>query len=153
LTPLRSDAYYVLEAYSPTSDSVRLALTVTDQAGKAVVSTPARTAQLPAGGGVLSGVVPLAGLPAGEYRLTARLETSKGTVERTAEFTKVADMQQTMARERADGGAGSTDEGYFGPCPTRIRRGRRPSRLIATSGRCRPKKDLSIQWRRFLTQF
>jgi len=156
LTPLRSDAYYVLEAYSPEPDSVRLALTVSDRAGKAVVSTPTRIALLPHGGGVLSGVVPLAGLPAGEYRLTARLETSKGAVERTAPFT-MADMEQTMAREAGRIAAlSSTDEGHFGAMSNaELEAAAEPLALIAKSGEMSPyKKDLSIQAkRRFLTRF
>ena len=49
LTPLRSDAYYMFEAYTESADSVRLAITVADQKGKAMVSTPPRTAQLAGG--------------------------------------------------------------------------------------------------------
>ncbi|HEU5303187.1 MAG TPA: GWxTD domain-containing protein, partial [Gemmatimonadales bacterium] len=156
LTPLRSDAYYMLEAYNPMPDSARLAITVADQAGKAVVSTPARRAQLPAGGGVLSGVVPLAGLPAGRYRMVARLETSQGTVERTAEFV-MADMEQTMAREASRlAVTAATDEGYFGAMSSaQLDAAAEPLQLIARSGELSPyKKDLSIQAkRRFLTQF
>jgi len=156
LTPLRSDAYYMFEAYTEAPDSARLALQVTDQSGKAVVSTPPRTAQLPAGGGVLSGVVPLAGLPAGQYRLSAKLETSKGTVERTADFV-MADMEQTMAREQTRLAAtANTDEGYFGALSSpELDAAEEPLQLIAKSGELRPyKKDLSLQAkRRFLTQF
>ena len=156
LTPLRSDAYYMFEAYTEAADSVRLAITVADQKGKAVVSTPPRSAQLPAGGGVLSGVVPLAGLPAGQYRLVAKMETSKGTVERAADFI-MADMEQTMARESSRLAAtASTDEGYFGAMSSvQLDAAQAPLQLIAKSGELSPyKKDLSLQAkRRFLTQF
>jgi GWxTD domain-containing protein len=156
LTPLRSDAYYMFEAYTQAADSARLAITVADQKGKAVVSTPPRTAQLPVGGGVLSGVVPLAGLPAGQYRLVAKLETKKGTVERAAEFV-MADMEQTMARETSRLAAtASTDEGYFGAMSSaQLDAAQAPLGLIARSGELSPyKKDLSLQAkRRFLTQF
>ena len=50
LTPLRSKAYYMIEAYSATEDSVSLGIAVTDATGKTVVSTPPRRARLPAGG-------------------------------------------------------------------------------------------------------
>ena len=156
LTPLRSDAYYMFEAYTEAADSVRLAITVADQKGKAVVSTPPRTAQLPAGGGVLSGVVPLAGLPSGQYRLVARLETKKGTVERAADFV-MADMEQTMARESSRLAAtATTDEGYFGAMSSvQLDAAQAPLQLIAKSGELSPyKKDLSLQAkRRFMTQF
>jgi len=156
LTPLRSEAYYVLEAYSSAPDSVRLALTVRDQAGKTVVSTPARSARLPQGGGVLSGAVPLAGLTAGDYRLTARLETSNGTLERTASFI-MADMHQTVEREAARMTALSgTDEGYFGSLSNlQLDAAADPLSLIANSRELVPySKKLSIQAkRRFLTQF
>ena len=156
LTPLRSDAYYMFEAYTEAADSARLAITVADQKGKAVVSTPPRTAQLPAGGGVLSGVIPLAGLPAGQYRLVAKLETSKGTVERTADFV-MADMEQTMARETSRlAASASTDEGFFGAMTSaQLDAAQAPLQLIAKSGELSPyKKDLSLQAkRRFLTQF
>jgi GWxTD domain-containing protein len=156
LTPLRSDAYYMFEAYTPTADSARIAITVADQAGKSVVSTPPRTAQLPAGGGVLSGVIPLAGLPAGQYRLVAKLATSKGTEERTAEFV-MADMQQTAAREQSRLAATSaTDEGYFGAMSSaELDAAESPLQLIAKAGELSAyKKDLSLQAkRRFLTQF
>jgi len=156
LTPLRSDAYYMFEAYTEAADSARLAITVADQKGKAVVSTPPRTAQLPAGGGVLSGVIPLAGLPAGQYRLVAKLETSKGTVERTADFV-MADMEQTMARETSRLAAtANTDEGFFGAMTSaQLDAAQAPLQLIAKSGELSPyKKDLSLQAkRRFLTQF
>lgn len=156
LTPLRSDAYYMFEAYTATPDTARLAISVADQSGKAVVSTPPRSAQLPAGGGVLSGVIPLAGLPAGQYRLVARLATSKGTVERAADFV-MADMQQTVAREQSRLAAtASTDEGYFGAMSSaELDAAREPLQLIAKSGELSVyKKDLSLQAkRRFLTQF
>jgi GWxTD domain-containing protein len=156
LTPLRSDAYYMFEAYTEVPDSARLAINVADQRGKSVVSTPPRTAQLPAGGGVLSGVIPLAGLPAGQYRLVAKLETSKGTVERAADFV-MADMEQTMAREQSRLAAtANTDEGYFGAMSNaELDAAADPLRLIAKSGEMRAyKKDLSLQAkRRFLTQF
>jgi GWxTD domain-containing protein len=156
LTPLRSDAYYMFEAYTEAADSVRLAITVADQKGKAVVSTPPRTAQLPAGGGVLSGVVPLAGLPSGQYRLVAKLETKKGTVERAADFV-MADMEQTMARESSRLAAtATTDEGYFGAMSSaQLDVAQAPLQLIAKSGELSPyKKDLSLQAkRRFMAQF
>jgi GWxTD domain-containing protein len=156
LTPLRSDAYYMFEAYTPTPDSARIAITVADQSGKSVVSTPPRMAQLPAGGGVMSGVVPLAGLPAGQYRLMAKLQTSKGTEERTAEFV-MADMQQTAVREQSRLAAtASTDEGYFGAMSSaELDAAESPLQLIAKGGELSAyKKDLSLQAkRRFLTQF
>jgi GWxTD domain-containing protein len=156
LTPLRSNAYYMIEAYSSTEDSVSLGISVTDSAGKTVVSTPPRRARLPAGGGVLSGAVPLAGLPAGSYRMAAKFTSSHGTVERDAPFT-MAELQQTMAREVERKEANkATDEGYFDlMSEAELDEAAEPIALIATSQeRSGYKKDLSLRAkRRYLTQF
>ena len=156
LTPLRSNAYYMIEAYSATEDSVSLGIAVTDTTGKTVVSTPPRRARLPAGGGVLSGAVPLAGLPAGEYRMTAKFSSSKGTVERTASFS-MAELDKTLERDVALRTANlGTDEGYFESLnDAQLDAAADPLSLIATgSERSAYKKNLSLRAkRRFLTDF
>jgi GWxTD domain-containing protein len=156
LTPLRSNAYYMVEAYTAAEDSVSLGIAVTDPAGKTVVSTPPRRARLPAGGGVLSGAVPLAGLPAGEYRLTAKLTSSHGSVERAARFTMAA-LDETLAKEAERKEANkNTDEGYFELMnEAQLDAAAEPTALIATGQeRGGYKKDLSLRAkRRYLTQF
>jgi GWxTD domain-containing protein len=156
LTPLRSNAYYMIEAYSAAEDSVSLGIGVTDSSGKTVVSTPPRRARLPAGGGVLSGAVPLAGLPAGQYRMTAKFTSSKGTVERTARFIMAA-LDQTLVRDTAERTANLiTDEGYFASLnDAQLDAAAEPLSLIASgSERSAYKKNLSLRAkRRFLTDF
>ena len=156
LTPLRSNAYYMIEAYSSAEDSVSLGISITDTTGKTVVSTPPRRARLPAGGGVLSGAVPLAGLPAGQYRMTAKFTSSHGTVERKAPFV-MAELEQTMAREAERREANKvTDEGYFDlMSEAQLDAAAEPVVLIATSQeRGGYRKDLSLRAkRRYLTQF
>ena len=114
LTPLRSTVYYVLEAYSDHADSARLAVTVSDAKGEAVVSTPSNLVRLPKGGGVLTGAVDLAGLPAGSYQLAASLDVEGHTIHRSAAFT-MADLASTVARSDSLRTSDRiTDAGYFG---------------------------------------
>ncbi|MGH7527318.1 MAG: GWxTD domain-containing protein, partial [Gemmatimonadales bacterium] len=157
LTPLRSKAFYLVEAYNSAEDSARLAITVTDAAGKALVSTAPSRARLPQGGGVLTGVVDVAGLPAGEYRLTARLDMGGATLERTAEFS-MAELSETVAKEADRREAAKvTDEGHFaGMTAEQLDAAAAPLSLIARSGELSAykKKDLSLRAkRRFLAEF
>jgi GWxTD domain-containing protein len=129
---------------------------VSDPTGKPLVSTASSQRRLPQGGGVLTGVVDLAGLPAGDYRLTARLDVGGTTIERTAEFT-MAELGETVALE-ADRRAALriTDEGYFADMtPEQLDAAAAPLSLIAKSGEMSAyKKDLSVRAkRRFLAEF
>ncbi len=156
LTPLRTRAFYLLESYNQAADSVRLSIAVTGVDGKPVLSTPPTTSLVPAGGGVLSGAVDLAGLPEGRYQLTARVERAGRTLERAAEFS-MAPLAETMARE-ADRRAAlrDTDEGHFAEMNNaQLDAAFSPLSLIAKGGELSPyNKDLSPQAkRRFLTRF
>jgi GWxTD domain-containing protein len=146
----------MIEAYSATEDSVSLGIAVTDTTGKTVVSTPPRRARLPAGGGVLSGAVPLTGLPAGEYRLTAKFSSSKGTVQRSAPFSMAA-LDRTLARDVEQRTANLvTDQGYFESLnDEQLNEAAEPLVLIASSSeRSAYKKNLSLRAkRRYLTDF
>ena len=55
LTPLRSQAFYLIEAYRAESASGTLTVAVRDHAGKSLFKTPPSTVNVPAGGGVLKG--------------------------------------------------------------------------------------------------
>jgi GWxTD domain-containing protein len=156
LTPLRSTAFYVVEAYSENTDSARLAVTVSDAKGQPVVSTPSSLVRLPKGGGVLTGAVDLAGLPAGSYRLSASLKMGGRTVDRSAAFTmgelatSVARLDTLRASDRL------TDSGYFGNMTSeQLDRAAAPLALIAKSGEMSVySKDLSLTAKRkFLTRF
>ena len=156
LTPLRSRAHYLLETYNQAADSARMSVSVVGPDGKSLLSTAPATTQLPAGGGVVSGSLDLAGLPEGRYRLIAKVDMGGRSLERTAEFT-MAPLAETMARE-ADrrSAARGTDEGYFGDMtPEQLDAAAAPLSLIAKSGELSSyNKELSLQAkRRFLARF
>lgn len=114
LTPVRSKAYYLLEAYAPTADSGSMVVRVLDTAGNSLVSSRPTRVQIAAGGSVLKGQLDLAGLPAGRYRFSVAIEVAGQREERTDELV-MADFEETMRREEARLAAEKeTDEGYFG---------------------------------------
>ncbi|HXE57866.1 MAG TPA: GWxTD domain-containing protein [Gemmatimonadales bacterium] len=114
LTPLRSRAYYLVEAYSEGPDSGALAVRVQDSTGQPVVRTRPVAVTLPPGGGVLRGQVDLAGLPPGEYTLCAELTIGGRTVERRAPLV-MARLDSTLARAAEQTSLERrTDAGYFG---------------------------------------
>jgi GWxTD domain-containing protein len=156
LTPLRPDAFYLLEAYSPKPDSGTLQLKVADSAGKALVTTAEQPVQVPAGGGVLKGQLDLAGLPPGNYAMVASLELGGKTVERSAAFTMAAldeTLEKDVVRREA---ARVTDEGYFeAMSEEEIAIAKEPISLVAEGGEMSKwSKDLSLRAkRRFMTDF
>ena len=156
LTPLRSKAFYLLETYNGEADSARLALTVKDSTGKVVVSTPTSMAQLPKGGGMLTGALDLTGLPPGQYLLTTGLAMDGQNLERSARFA-MADLAETMAKA-ADAKAAErvTDVGYFADMNQKeLDDAEAPLVLIAKSGELSVYNDkLSLPAkRRFLSEF
>jgi len=156
LTPLRSNAYYLLEAYVPEEESGTLKLRVADSAGKSLISTDTTPVQVPAGGGVLKGQLDLSGLPPGDYDMIASLALAGRTVERSAGFT-MAGLDETLEKDVARREAAKvTDEGYFGAMDeAEVARATEPLSLIAEGGEMRRySKDLSLSAkRRFLTEF
>lgn len=156
ITPLRSKLFYLLETYNASEDSARLAISVTDTSGKAVVSTAPALRPVPAGGGMLTGSMDLAGLPPGEYRLALQLRVGGQSAERSAPFT-MAELAETVTKEAERRTAlRETDAGHFGEMAgEQLDAAAAPLTLIAKSGELSPyKKDLSLQAkRRFLTEF
>jgi GWxTD domain-containing protein len=156
LTPLRSKAFYLLETYNAEADSAQLALTVKDSTGKVLISTPSSKAQLPKGGGMLTGALDLTGLPPGQYLLTTGLAMDGQKLERSARF-EMADLAETMAKA-ADAKAAerSTDVGYFADMNEKeLDDAEAPLILIAKSGELSVYNDkLSLPAkRRFLSEF
>jgi GWxTD domain-containing protein len=156
LTPLRAKAFYLLETYNAEADTARLALTVKDTSGKVVVSTPSSMAQLPKGGGMLTGALDLTGLPPGQYVLTTGLAMDGRNLERSARF-EMADLAETMARA-ADAKAAErvTDVGYFADMNEKeLNVAEAPLALIAKSGELSVYSDeLSLAAKRkLLSQF
>jgi GWxTD domain-containing protein len=114
LTPLRTRAYYLLEAYSDRDVPGTLILQVLDSSGAKLLQTAPATVRVPAGGGLLKGQVDLAGLPPGHYRMLAVLSLDGGPeLQRSGEFDMAGfeeTLQKDVARREAERDA---DEGYF----------------------------------------
>ncbi len=84
LTPTRSMAFYLLEAYASKEDSGKVVVAVMDSTGRQLLVTPPRRVKLYEGGGVLSGKVDLAGTPPGRYTFALRLDVGDRHLERQA---------------------------------------------------------------------
>jgi GWxTD domain-containing protein len=158
LTPLRTKAFYLLEAYNPSSAPVDGTMTVSvlDQAGKSVIPPPSAKVRIAPGGGMLRGQLDLDGLPPGRYTMTVKVDAGGRHFERSSEFV-MADLQETMARDtmRIAREKGTT-EGYFEyMSPEELDAAEAPLMLIAKSGELKPwSPSLSTTAkRRFLTQF
>jgi GWxTD domain-containing protein len=156
LTPLRSTAYYLLEAYSPEQAAGTLKLRIVDSTGKAITTTAPSQVQVPAGGGVLKGQLALDGLPPGNYQMVAALALGKDSVERSAKFS-MTPLQETLVKQVATRQAErATDEGYFKEMSEKdLAAAKAPLLLVAESGELSSyTKELSLQAkRRFLTEF
>jgi GWxTD domain-containing protein len=156
LTPLRSKVHYLIESYNAEVDTARLTVVVHDSSDKVIVSTPASSAPLPAGGGVLTGTLDLAGLPAGDYKLTTQLTVGEQTFERSAPFT-MAGLAETVVKDANRREADRvTDIGYFaGMTEQELDQAKEPLTLIAKSGELsiyNEKLSLTAK-RRFLADF
>jgi GWxTD domain-containing protein len=156
LTPLRSVAYYLIEAYADQNVTGTLSFRVTDSTQKVLLQTPAEKVQVPSGGGVLKGQLDLAGLPGGTYTLTSSLAMGSRKVERSSTFA-MANLNETLARDAGRReAAANTDEGYFavmkGP---ELDAAEQPLAAIAGSGELSAYNDkLSLNGkRRFLAEF
>jgi GWxTD domain-containing protein len=113
LTPLRSKAFYLLEAYSPTADSGSMMVSIRDSAGRKVVTTRPVPVRIGAGGGVLRGQLDMEGLPPGRYAMDVTVELVSQKIERTGGFT-MADVGPTLARRAGEmAELAGTDSGYF----------------------------------------
>ena len=82
LTPQQARLGYYLELYAARAETVTVAVRVQSAQGAQIVATPGERIPLAVGGGVTRGIVDLAGLPAGDYRL----EVAADSVVRTATF-------------------------------------------------------------------
>ncbi len=114
LTPVRSKAYYLLEAYAADGDSGTMAVDVTDSSGHPLVQSKPTTVRVSAGGSVLKGQLNLAGLPSGSYTLNVNLNIG-GKKETRSEPFVMGDFQEALEKEgQRLAAAKVTDEGYFG---------------------------------------
>jgi GWxTD domain-containing protein len=163
LTPMRTKAFYLLEAYTGDSDetSGTMQVSVVDSAGKSLFRTAPSAVPVPAGGGTLEGQLDLDGLPPGHYDFVVTLDLNGQRIERRAPFS-MASMQETLARDSARGSvAGTTvatasgDETYFGAMDeAQLDSAEAPLILIAKSSQLRGYDKLSVSAkRRFLVEF
>jgi len=87
LTPQQARLGYYLELYAARAETVTVAVRVQTVQGAQVVAAPGERIPLAAGGGATRGMVDLAGLPPGDYRLeVATGRGSADSVVRTAGF-------------------------------------------------------------------
>lgn len=114
LTPERSKAFYMLEAYAPQDQQGSMSVSVSDSTGRVLVKTRPTAVQVSSGGSVVKGQLDLAGLPAGLYTMTVSLDVAGHTEQRSDTF-EMADLQETMAKDSARlASERVSDEGYFG---------------------------------------
>jgi GWxTD domain-containing protein len=115
LTPLRTHAYYLLEAYNhgELDQTGSMQVAVLDSTKKVLTRTPPVAVRIGPGGGILKGQLDLEGLPEGRYSMKVGVELAGTTVERTADFT-MAPLATTVAKNaELTRTARTTDEGYF----------------------------------------
>lgn len=114
ITPLESEAYYVLEAYNEgVEEAGTMAVEVVDASGKALFQTPSTPVKVAAQGGMLKGRLNLEGLPPGRYQFKVLLQLGSRAVDRSAPMT-MASLDSTLQREVVRIGTERVgDEGYF----------------------------------------
>ncbi|HKA59853.1 MAG TPA: GWxTD domain-containing protein [Gemmatimonadales bacterium] len=99
LSPTQAALFYYCEVYRDSAGEVPWALRVRGEDGRAIVSTPATPAPIAVGGGVITGSVDLAGLPAGSYRLELVIG-APDSVTRSASFRMAGfEVEQQMAQQ------------------------------------------------------
>lgn len=116
LTPLRTHAYYLVEAYNPTEldQTGSMQVSVVDSTGKSLTRTQPVAVRIGSGGGLLKGQIDLEGLPEGRYKLQVAVDMGGKQVQRSASFT-MAGLAQTVQRNaQLTRVAVTTDEGFFG---------------------------------------
>ncbi len=156
LTPLRTKAYYLLEAYAPEESSGTMAVAILSQDGQVVVRTPPTTVGVPAGGGVLRGQMDLAGLPEGAYQMRVSLTLGDQAVERSMPF-RMQGLHAALVADSIQRAADRVgDEGYFATMSeAELDSVAEPLDYIAESkDNLKVFKDLSLAAkRRYLTEF
>lgn len=115
LTPLRTEAYYLIEAYNDGAEETgTLSLAVMDDQGKTLLQTQPSAVRVASGGGLLKGKLDLDGLPPGSYQLRAQLTLGGRSLERQAALV-MAPLEETLQRNVARIEQEKvTDEGFFG---------------------------------------
>lgn len=105
---------FLMEAYTEREGTAATVIEIRDGAGKSIYKLPAFTQQIPAGGGVIRGQLPLEGLGEGEYQFLAQVTLNGQTVARSGTFA-VGALEAALARGiAARSAAQGLDEAYFG---------------------------------------
>jgi GWxTD domain-containing protein len=113
LTPLRSEAFYLVEAYAPHQQSGSMSMAVLDTAGRTMITSAPAPVTVTPGGGILKGRMDLVGLPNGQYTLRLAVTWGGDTLYRSAGFT-MKRLDETLERNVAEREARrGSDEGYF----------------------------------------
>jgi GWxTD domain-containing protein len=156
LTPLRSQLYYLMEAYAPSEQTGRMGIAIRDSSGRPIVETPPREVTVAPGGSLLKGQLDLTGLPPGDYTMVSKLELGGETIERSAALT-MAGLTETLVRDSVvRDAAKATDEGYFAAMSEpELNEAREPLAYIAESRELSSwdKKMSLAAKRRLLTEF
>jgi GWxTD domain-containing protein len=107
LSPTQAALFYYCEVYRDSAADVPWALRVRQGDGKPIVSTPATASAIPAGGGVVTGSVDLAGLPKGSYQLELVIGAGADSVVRSAPFRMAGfEVEQELAQQAQTGAGG-----------------------------------------------
>ncbi len=156
LTPLQSEAYYLIEAYSEAAASGQLTASILGAGGNTILQTPPVAVSVPAGGGVLKGQLDLTGLPEGSYTMRVAVDLGGTASQREQPFT-MAGLEETLAKESARLEMEQrTDAGYFAAMDeAQLDSAAGPLLYIATQeDGLNLYKDLSVDGkRRWLTEF
>ncbi len=156
LTPLRSKAYYLLEAYSEDEAEGTMAVAILSENGQVVVRTPPTMVKVPSGGGVLKGQMDLTGLPEGTYHMRVSLTLGDQAVERSLPFRMQGLHEALVADSIRRAAERVGDEGYFADMSEeKLKAAREPLDYIAESkDNLRLFDDLSLNAkRRLLAEF
>lgn len=134
LTPLRSQVYYLMEAYSAAEQAGKMGVSIRDSAGRPIVQTPPLEVTVAPGGSMLKGQLDLTGLPPGDYTMISKLDLGGETIERSAPLT-MAGLTETLVRDSAvREDAKVTDEGYFAAMSVEeLDQAKEPLRYVAQS--------------------
>jgi GWxTD domain-containing protein len=109
----RPNLAFMMEAYPTEAVKTDLRLSLRTPDGKSFYSFPPQPQDIPAEGKVIRGMLPLEGLPAGDYVLNAQMTLGGKTVERNAPFV-VSEAEAALARTVASNEAASgIDSVYF----------------------------------------
>jgi len=149
----KPDLYYLVEAYSSKPDSATVDAQVVNESGQALVRTRAQRLGVEEDGSVLTGRLPLAGLPQGEYLL--RLHVVLGEREATREEPFTVRVLEAAPRPVA-GRSPNSDEAFFGEMSdAQLDSAQAPLVYIADPGELSAyKRDLSTAAKaRFLVAF